>query len=197
MKKYLLLAGAAIVLLCSCVPSVNPFYTEKDVVTDSRLPGTWREVGNDKPSVWKFEVGETNAYILTVTENDGKTGEFNTHLFKLGKEHFLDLIPAECNYATNQADLLNAAMIPGHLLVRVSLGESKMHLALCDADWLGKYLKRYPSALAHRDEDGGIVLTARTSALQKFILKHLGKGELFSEGGDMERVADNVPAAPK
>ncbi|HEY5043865.1 MAG TPA: hypothetical protein VIK53_17980 [Verrucomicrobiae bacterium] len=197
MKKSILPVFGAVVLLCSCVPSVNPFYTDKDVVTDPRLPGVWQEAGNDKPSVWKFEAGETNSYKLTVTEDTGKTGEFNAHLFKLGEEHFLDLIPTGCDYATNQAELVGVAMIPGHLLVRCSPGESKMHLALCDPDWLKKFLGKNPNAIAHRNDEDLIVLTAETDALQQFVLNHLGKDELFSDGGDFIRQTNDVPAAPK
>lgn len=196
MKKQFFLA-AAIALICSCVPAVNPFYTDKDIVTDPRLPGVWTDDSRENPSVWKFENTETNAYKLTVTEDKGKTGEFSAHLFQLGAEHFLDLIPASCDYATNQASLVSAAMIPGHLLVRVSQLEPTLHLALCDPDWLKKFLDKNPNAIAHRNEEDLIILTAETRELQKFVLKHLGKGELFSDGGDMFRRTNGVPAAAK
>jgi hypothetical protein len=194
MKKSILLTFAAVALLCSCVPSVNPFYTDKDVVTDPRLPGVWQEAGKDKPEIWQFENDGTNAYKLTVTEEGDKTGVFTAHLFQLGAEHFLDLIPADCNYATNQAGLVAVAMIPGHLLVRVSQFEPSLHLAFFDVDWLKKFLEANPKAIAHRDEKDSIVLTAETRALQKFVLKHLGKGELFSDGGDLVRQTNGVPA---
>ena len=198
MKKQILLLAGAVALICSCVPSVNPFYTAKDVVSDSRLPGVWQEADNkDDPSVWKFEDTGTNAYKLTVTEDKGKTGEFTAHLFQLGAEHFLDLMPADCNYATNQAELVGVAMIPGHLLVRVSALEPNLHLALCDPDWLKKFLDQNPQAIAHRNEDDFLVLTAETGELQKFVLQHLGKGELFSDGGEFIRQTNAAPAAAK
>jgi len=183
------------VLAAACVPSVNPFYLEKDVVTDARLPGVWQEAGKEKPEIWKFEAAATNAYQLTVTEEGDKTGVFTAHLFKLGAEHFLDLSPKECNYATNQAGLVDVAMIPGHLLVRVSQFEPRLHLAFCDHDWLKKFLKKNPRAIAHRDENDGMVLTAETRDLQKFVLQHLGKDELFGDGGDLVRQTNGAPAA--
>jgi hypothetical protein len=198
MRKHLLLMVGAVALICSCVPSVNPFYTEKDVVTDPRLVGEWLEADNkDNPSDWTFETTETNSYKLTVMEGKDKKGEFDAHLFRLKQEYFLDLIPTSCDYATNQAGLVGAAMIPGHLLVRVSQFEPTLHLALCDPDWLKKYLQANPKAIAHRTDEDFIVLTADTADLQKFVMKHLGKGELFSDGGDMIRQTNNVPAATK
>ncbi len=198
MRKTTLLLLGAVALMCSCIPSVNPFYTEKDLITDPRLPGTWQDnETNGDSSVWKFEFDGTNAYNLTISESKGRTGEFSAHLFKLGSENFLDLIPLSCDYATNQAGLVGAAMIPGHLLMYVSSLSPTLHLALCDPDWLKKHLAKNPNTIAHRDYEGGIFLTADTRDLQKFVVKHLGKDELFSDGGDLTRITNAVPAPPK
>jgi hypothetical protein len=196
MKKQLLLAAAAVALICSCVPSVNPFYSDKEVVTDARFAGIWLEdADKDQPVRWKFTATTNSAYAVVLTEDKGATGNFEGHLFKLGGEFFFDFTPTECNYATNQAGMVGAAMIPGHLLLRVTFAEKKLKLALCDPDWLKKFLEKSPAAIAHREVDGGIFLTAETGALQKFVLQHLGKGELFSEGTDYRRQTD--AAAPK
>jgi hypothetical protein len=189
MKKHTIiaLAGTA-ALLCSCIPSVNPFYTDKDIVFDSRLLGEWQEKDSkDEPQVWKFEKADDKAYQLTVIEKGNKEGKFSAHLFRLKNNEFLDLIPTECNYATNQADLVGCAAFPGHLLVRVWQVEPELKLAFFDFDWLQKHLKKNPKALAHHKEDDRILLTAETRALQKFALKHLAEGELFDKPGEMVR----------
>lgn len=196
MKKIILPVFALAALLAACVPSVNPFYTTKDVVTDPRLAGIWAEdEDKDSPATWKFETTTNDAYAVAVTEDKDKSGKFEGHLFKLAAEFFLDLTPTECNYATNQAGIVGVAMIPGHLLVRVKFTEKKLSLALCDPDWIKKFLEKNPSALAHRVVDGGVILTAETGALQKFVVKHLGEDELFSKGGDYRRQTE--AAAPK
>jgi hypothetical protein len=199
--NLIIVAGAA-VLLCSCIPSVNPFYTDSDLVFDSRLLGDWQEKDSkEEPQLWKFEKADDKACTLTVTEKENKQGKFKAHLFKLKQEYFLDLIPADCNYATNQADLVAFSMFPGHLLVRVSQLEPELKLAFFDFDWLKKYLEKNPKALAHHKENDSIVLTAGTRELQRFVLKHLGEGELFAKPGEMVRKPSAVPAvtqpAPK
>ena len=197
-KRNLITLTAAAVLLCSCIPSVNPFYTDKDVVFDARLLGEWQEKDkSDDPDVWKFEGTTNKTYKLTVTEKEGKQGTFNAHLFQLKQEYFLDLIPDDCNYATNQADLVAASMFPGHLLVRVSQFEPGLKLAFFDFDWLQKYLEKNPKALAHHQEGDRLVLTAGTRDLQKFVLKHLGKDELFEKPDEMIRKTNAIPAAPQ
>jgi len=197
MKKYNLIAIAgAAVLLCSCIPSINPFYTVKDVVFDARLLGEWQEKDkSDNPDVWKFEGTTNKMYKLTITEKGDKQGRFNAHLFQLKQEYFLDLIPDDCNYATNQADLVTASMFPGHLLVRVPQLEPELKLAFFDFDWLQKHLEKNPKALAHHKEGDHIVLTAGTRDLQRFVLKHLGKDELFVKPDEMIRRTNSVPAA--
>jgi hypothetical protein len=78
-------------------------------------------------------------------------------------------------------------MFPGHLLFRVLAIEPELKLAACDYDWLEKYLDTHPHSLAHHKEDKRLLLTASTSELQRFMLAHLGKGELFQEPGEMVR----------
>lgn len=188
MKKQNLIAFAACaILLAACIPSVNPFYTDKDVVLDPHLVGEWQEKGKtNEPEVWKFELSTNNAYQLTVTE-EGKTGEFSAHLFQLKQEQFLDLIPTDCDYASNQAYLVAFSMFPGHLLMRVGQIEPELKLGVCNYDWLEKFLKENPAAIGHHIEDEHILLTAETGDLQKFVLQHLGTNELFKEYGEMVR----------
>lgn len=194
-RNLIAILGAA-ALLCSCIPSVNPFYTAKDVVFDPRLLGAWQEKDKaDNPDVWKFESTTNNMYRLTVTEKEGKHGQFDARLFKLQQEYFLDLIPADCEFATNQADLVASSMFPGHLLVRVSQLEPELKLAFFDFDWLQKYLEKNPKTLAHRQEGDRLLLTASTRDLQRFVLKHLGEGELFEKPGAMVRQTNTVSAA--
>ena len=199
MKKHNLIAtlGAA-VLLCSCIPSVNPFYTDQDVVFDARLLGEWQEKDkSDNPDIWNFDGTTNKMYKLTITEKGGKQGRFDAHLFQLKQEYFLDLIPDDCHYATNQADLVGASMYPGHLLVRVPQLEPGLKLALFDFGWLDKFLKKNPKALAHHREGDRIVLTAGTRDLQKFVLKHLGEDELFEKPDEMICKTDTIPAATR
>ena len=207
-KRNLIAVATAAVLVGACIPSVNPFYTDKDIVFDTRLVGEWQEKGKaDGPDVWKFEKSGDNGYKLTVTEKEGKEGKFDARLFKLKEECFLDLIPTGCNYATNQADLVAFSMFPGHLLVRVTQFEPVLKLSFFNFDWLQKFLDKNPKALAHHvegkteNEDGHIILTAETRDLQKFVLKHLGKGELFDtdKPGEMIRknAEDSAGPSPK
>jgi len=183
MKTPKLLATALAMLgLCSCIPSVEPYYTADQAVVVDRLAGEWEMAHtNNEPHLWEFIKLENKTYDLTVTEDNNKKGEFTAVLFKLKENYFLDLTAKKLDFATNQADMVASSIIPGHLLLRVALLEPDLKLAGFDYDWLKNYLESHPRALAHHSEDGAIFLTAHTGELQGFVLKHLGKGELFGE----------------
>ncbi len=186
--RNLIVLACAAVLLSACIPSVHPFYTDKDVVFDARLLGEWQgKEDSEDPEVWKFEQGEDKSYKLTVREKKDKHGKFAARLFKLKNGYFLDITPAECELAPDQADLVAASMIPGHLILRVPQIEPELQLAFCDYEWLEKVLKANPNALAHRKQDDALLLTATTRELQRFVLKHLGEEELFQKPQAMAR----------
>ncbi|MCL5096714.1 MAG: hypothetical protein M1608_04140 [Candidatus Omnitrophica bacterium] len=187
-QKLFITTTAAMFLFAACIPSVDPFYTDKDVVFDTLLLGEWQDKDNSNNShAWTFEKAGDKDYKLTVREKEGKQGQFDARLFKLKDKCFLDIIPTDCSFATNQVDLVGACMFPGHLLLRVSQIEPELKLAFLNFDWLAKYLGEHPKALAHHQEEKRIILTATTSDLQAFVLEHLGEGELFSEQGVMVR----------
>ena len=121
-----------------------------------------------------------------VTEKGDKKGEFDARLFKIKQEYFLDLTPSSIELKDSQAGLVEASVIPGHLVFHVSQFEPTLKMASFDFDWLKKYIEKNPKALAHRTEKELPILTAETPALQKFILAHLKDG-LFGTPGELTR----------
>src|SRR5258708_27844960 len=158
-------AGAVVTLLSACIPSVHPFFMAKDMRFDPQLLGKWQQK-DDSDGTWKFERAEDESYKLTVTEKGNKKSTCDAHLFKLKEELFLDIIPNDLKLAEDQADLVGAAVFPGHLLVRIGLSGSQLKLTFFDFDWVEKYLKEHPTALAHHLEHKRILFTAETQKLQ-------------------------------
>src|SRR5687768_7449356 len=169
-RKCLLLVGVLTALI-GCVPSWNPLYTEKDLVFDDKLLGTWKD--SDDKETWVFEKTGEKSYRLTHTDSDGKKGKFDTHLLKLKGHNFLDLYVTdvgekglECN------SLARAMLVPAHLFMRVDdLGDS-LKLAAVDPSWVKEYLAKNPTAIAHRKLDDAVFFNAETKDLQAFVTKH-------------------------
>src|SRR5882724_41447 len=97
-KWFLSFLLLAILFVIGCVPvdSLNPLYTDKDIVFDSALLGEW--VGSDAADDGglKFNKEGDNAYQVIMTETNGgeiKRTFFHGHLLTLGKHRFLDIVP--------------------------------------------------------------------------------------------------------
>ena len=184
-NKVLLLFG---LILAGCVPSWNPLYTEKDLVFEPALVGTWTpaEARQDSKETWAFTKTGDKLYQLQQTDEEGRKATFEVRLARLKEHRFLDL------YLTKVDDddvRLNAwagfSLVPAHLILKVEQIEPALKIAAMNPDWMKEFLKKHPEAIAHRVVyDGNIVLTASTSDLQKFVLDHLNDKEFF--GGSME-----------
>jgi hypothetical protein len=183
MKKIILsIFGFALVLLTGCfVSSIYPFYTAKDLTFDPALLGIWgdAEETNDNKEVWVFEKSEAQTYKMSI-RGGSETNAYDTHLFTLGGEKFLDNLPR----------FRMAYQTPEHLLLRVKSISPTLQLQLLDYEWLTKLVEQNPKAIRHiivpkeagdTNEGGHLTLTADTSELQKFLLKHLNNTNAWIE----------------
>lgn len=200
MKKHLLLlTTAAALALAGCfVPSVNPLYTEKDLIFDPALVGIWGEAGSEQRQNFAREGGK--AYIWTSQDKES-TNVFRAHLLQLGEHRFLDAVLARTSDEWKGIGRVSVVVRPAHLFFKVEMDKSTLRLRALDVDWVEKLLKENPKAIAHerlhepdvREEDNRAMLTASTAELQKFILKSVGEAKAFTEGDEWKRL-ESAPA---
>ncbi len=175
------------VLAAGClVPSIYPFYTEKEVVFEPALLGIWEKPGADADTreVWTFERSGDKQYKFTFVDGDRKN-VFAAHLFKLKEHLFLD-----CLHVEEAGD-----GVPPHYLLRVVQIEPTLKAAMLDYSWLKKLLEKSPGAIRHtliqsdasNTNSSRIVLTADTTELQKFILKHIDGKDTFGDLNELKR----------
>src|SRR5712691_11635222 len=99
MKSYrFFLAMLVMTFLAGCAPvdSLNPLYTDKDVVFDKALLGQW---GSPKEGLTFVKLRD-NAYRMVITqkkddEADQVSVVFEAHLVNLQGHRFLDLVCEE------------------------------------------------------------------------------------------------------
>jgi hypothetical protein len=191
----MLVAVGIVALALSCVPSLHPLFTAKDVTFDPTLVGTWSE--KDKTDTWTFTKSGENAYGLVITE-EGVPGKFEAHLVRLGEMLFLDLYPEEPDIKNT---FYKIHLIPAHTFYRIWIDKEKdvVRIAGMNPDWLKENLDEKKITIAHEriGEDAGagnIVLTAPTKDLQEFVVKHAADG--FGEPGELHRQKTEA-AVPK
>src|SRR5258706_3414262 len=129
MKKRLLSIVPAI-LMAGCVPSWNPLYTDKDLVTDPALVGTWAQ----EKETWTFTKISDQKYKFVETDKDGHSAEFAAYLLKLKDQRFIDLYLEKLGEEIN--GWAGASLVPTHLFLRVDHIGPTLGIAVMDPDWL-------------------------------------------------------------
>jgi hypothetical protein len=193
MKKTLM--ALVLVALCGvsgCIPtSINPLYSGQDLVFDPALIGVWRGDGDSKET-WAFEKAGDKEYKFVYTEEDGKTGQFEAHLLKLGNTRFLDFFPDESDIEEmNRSGFYKVHLLRTHSFLKVTRIEPALQMAPLDLKWLREFLEKNPDAIRHHKigegDDAQIVLTDSTSELRKFVEKHLKTEGAFGEPINLKR----------
>jgi hypothetical protein len=169
----------------ACVPSLQPLFTERDLVFDDQLIGTWA-AGDES---WTFDKLDALSYRLIIREK-GVDAEFVAHLGQLGGHRFLDIYPDETAMQSIANGAYGLSFIPAHGFFKVGEIGPRLGLQVLDHHWFGNYLRLHPRALGHYDvPDHGLVLTASTCDLQKFLLRN---SAAFSESEFLTRQAKEV-----
>jgi hypothetical protein len=206
MKPRSLCLGAlagVVLLLAGCLPtSVFPPFTEKDLVAQPLLAGTWNPNEADGPNTnefWTFRTtGEAKVYDLTIKDSDGE-GQFKAYCFRLKDATLLDIVP-EGEPPKGTAGIHRFLYQPLHTWFRIEkINESRFEFLPMSLEWLGEYLEKNPAALAHcvtGEKDKRLTITASTADLQKFLREHMDENKVWGEPSRLIRQAA-APAAPE
>lgn len=195
-KSLGLFATMAIVacIITGCVvTSVYPYFKTKDVAFDDALLGKWIPADQTNATAadefWSFEKISDRAYKLS-TIDGGQINHYDAVLFKLGGGMFLDCLPQE----------RHELHTPSHVLLRVSSIQPQLKMELMSLEWLSGLVEKNPNAIRHlivtnsiNSDRGDLVLTADTSELQKFVLKHLKTDDAWLKPMLMKR-PDSQPS---
>lgn len=189
MKKIstLLLVLLTGITLQGCITSLHPLYTDKDLVFDARLLGTW--ITDDPAETWQLEnlldkdktkfksqFINKDTYLLTHTSKGGRS-TFQFNLVKLGDHYFIDLYPGELK---EQDKLLEDHYLPVHSYAKIRIDNNGFELSYLDTEVLYKLLSENRIKIKHESFDYYKVITASTDELQKFIIKFADNKDFFT-----------------
>lgn len=189
MKIYLGIGILLITIMSSCVSSLHPLYSADTLTTRSEMEGSWMESdGNGQWTFVKEEALGYNYYELTYIEkelNSNKTrrSKYNVHLIKLGNYYFLDfgLLLDEEDQEKLLSNVLSPVVIT-HKFAKIDIINGKLKIHLFDDDWITDLFEKQKIRMKHEKlENGGILLTASTEELQKFVKKYANEQQAFSD----------------
>jgi len=198
MKKIILVSSLffIIILLGSCLTTLHPIFTEKDLVSDARLYGKWSkedgstasyqvahtsDVKNLSPSIQR---NASKVYMLEERDAKGKLqSKQYAFMVKLGKYYYMDFYPAGLKEADNVERFFAAHYIPMHSIYRINFkNDSSFDIQQLDAGYLENLIKNKKIRISHEvTEDGNYVITAPTEELQKYIIKYSDTPEAYSK----------------
>ncbi len=201
-KQVLLCLAVLIIGSCGPVLSLYPLYNEKDVVFDEKLLGNWstepnKYIHTDINMKFSRKEGEDKVYQLIYAFATHSAGDYNsieylrgifdTRLVKIANRLFLDVSNEET--FVDVEDLLkqkwpvnSGLLISAHTFAIVDSLEPQLKIRTIEGCGLASLLNNEPNAIKHEsNSSNGIILTAGTVDLQKFVIKYADNKEIFCE----------------
>jgi hypothetical protein len=215
MKKswfvVLFIAGVAL-SSAGCLTSLHPWFTEKDLVFEPALVGTWQDAA-EADVTWTFERQNDTTYTLIDTRNENEprrdqkatdkkmvSTRLTARLMRMGDARFLDISAGD---DWTDSSWLQLLLVNSHGLAKVSLDGDTLRVAFLDTDRLEGMLRDKRVVLSHDvvDASGGaddpptrvnsqsrrVLLTATTPELQAFLATYARDAAAFGDRSQMRR----------
>jgi hypothetical protein len=173
-------------LLCGCIASLHPVYTQEDLVFDQALVGTWKD--NNGQESWTFSKEGEKEYHLVYTDSEDKKGFFEARLFKIGQHRFIDFYPLELDQEPNNFYMFH--LFPVHTFFHVQQIEPNLQMRPPDPEWFKKYAREHTDVPAFEIADDRAVLTDEPKAIQKFFAAHLETAAAYGDFSDLKKVEE-------
>ena len=175
-KPALAIVSLLLIFLPGCVvESVQPFYTDKDVVFDKDLLGTWKVA--DKEDSLMFRKASDDSYYV-VSYEDGKAEVYRAYLFELMRIRYLDVTVSQDRESRPAGAGQSIAV---HTLWKVVIDGDTLRIYGLDESKLKDSLKEHPLSWANPDFSGDVLFTGTTGDIQDFIRR--STQDLFEEEG--------------
>ena len=191
MKKVSIILGFTFVLifLSSCLTTLHPIFTEKDLAYDPKFIGTWNtERSGNKEKVVISNLATENSvelpgnistikqkgYFITYQDKDGDTKQYIAFLARIGKHLYFDYYPADKKEDRKLDEFFGVHFVRMHSSYRVEiLKDGSFELSQLDGSYVKSLIDEKKIRISHEtDADDNTVITASTKELQQYLLKY-------------------------
>ncbi|MCC6797567.1 MAG: hypothetical protein IT366_20805 [Candidatus Hydrogenedentes bacterium] len=193
------------VLLSGCmVRSLQPIYTDKDLVVMPALEGTWKgdEEGKDTFSFAR----QDDKYLFSLTENEDTLAAV-AHFAKIGKRTYMDLTFDESAMPSLDETKLDhqtksyiqsviSLSTPIHIFYQVEVVNSVFRTRQMNNDWVKTRRDKGHLWIDHIAQGDSALLTADTARVQRFLKRWENSDEAWGEWEEKALIPATVAAKP-
>lgn len=192
MKKIALTTAFALLLifLSSCLTTLHPIFTEKDLAYDPKLIGVWNtENQGNKGRVIISNLSTENSlelpgnisaikqrgYFICYLDSNGKTSEqYIAFLARIGKHLYFDYYPTDKKEDRKLDEFFGVHFVRMHTSYRVEiLKNGGFELSQLDGSYVKNLIDEKKIRISHEtDADDNTIITASTKELQQYLVKY-------------------------
>ena len=192
MKKIILTTAFAFLLifLSSCLTTLHPIFTEKDLAYDPKLIGVWNTENEGKKGKviisnlasensvelpGNISVIKQKGYFIIYQDENGKVSDqYIAFLARIGKHLYFDYYPAEKKEDRKLDEFFGIHFVRMHTSYRVEiLKDGSFELSQLDGSYVKSLIDEKKIRISHEtDADDNTVITASTKELQQYLLKY-------------------------
>jgi hypothetical protein len=199
MKKVPIILGFTFLLifLSSCLTTLHPIFTEKDLAYDPKLIGIWnieREGNKERVTISNLATENSlelpgnisgikeKGYLISYQHDHGEDPErYIAFLVRIGKYLYFDYYPAFKKEDQKIDELFGAHLVKMHTSYRVEiLNDGNFELSQLDGSYVKSLIDQKKIRISHETSaDDNIVITASTSELQRYLIKYSDEPEAY------------------
>ncbi len=155
-------------VLCSCQPSLLPFYTTFDEIEIPTIVGEWYEASEDDSSIYYTITGDSNGYQVVYHQGD-TIKEYEVHAFVIDKLTFLDVVQVP----TYSEDALNNDLfLQEHLVARIIMYPDSMQLGFLNSEWYAEMIDEEEITAPFLVMESGYLITATAEQMRPVLKKY-------------------------
>jgi len=199
MKKIVLTTAFAFLLifLSSCLTTLHPIFTEKDLAYDPKLIGTWnteREGNKERVTISNLATENSvelpgnisrikqKGYLISYQHEHSEIPDrYIAFLARIGKYLYFDYYPAYKKEDLKIDEFFGAHLAKMHTSYRVEiLNDGSFELSQLDGSYVKSLIDQKKIRISHETgADDNFVITAPTSELQQYLIKYSDEPEAY------------------
>ncbi|HMK18542.1 MAG TPA: hypothetical protein VK492_10085 [Chitinophagaceae bacterium] len=192
MKKIILTTAFAFLLifLSSCLTTLHPIFTEKNLAYDPKLIGVWNTENEGKKGKVTINnlatensvelpgnisaIKQKGYFIIYQDENGKVSDQYIAFLARIGKHLYFDYFPADKKEDRKLDEFFGVHFVRMHTSYRVEiLKDGSFELSQLDGSYVKSLIDEKKIRISHEtDADDNTVITASTKELQQYLLKY-------------------------